>query len=78
MVRVETRRCQMNSTTPAPTVAPIRPAPWSMRYQPMACPRYVATNAPAIPLINVRVLSLNETYSEKVRAALTRREPRVR
>jgi predicted nucleotidyltransferase component of viral defense system len=36
------------------------------------------TNAPAIPPVNVRALSLQEAYSEKVRAALTRRDPAIR
>jgi predicted nucleotidyltransferase component of viral defense system len=36
------------------------------------------TNAPAIPPVKVRVLSLQEAYSEKVRAALTRRDPAIR
>src|SRR5262249_208003 len=38
----------------APTVAPMKPAPCSGPYQPMACPRYVATKAPAIPRSVVR------------------------
>jgi predicted nucleotidyltransferase component of viral defense system len=33
---------------------------------------------PAIPPVNVRVLSLREAYAEKIRAALTRREPAIR
>src|SRR5258705_11930773 len=49
MTRWATSRFQMNRTISAPTVAPISPAPWSSRYQPMVCPMKVATNAPAIP-----------------------------
>ena len=36
------------------------------------------TNAPAIAPVNVRVLSVQEAYSEKVRAALTRPVPAIR
>jgi predicted nucleotidyltransferase component of viral defense system len=36
------------------------------------------SNEPAFPLVKVRVLSLHEAYAEKVRAALTRREPAIR
>ena|SRR6476660_5913934 len=36
-----------------PTIAPTSPAFWSGSYQPMACPRYVATNAPTMPRIVV-------------------------
>ncbi len=35
MARFATSRCQMNRTTSAPTTAPISPAPWSGRYQPI-------------------------------------------
>ena len=42
-------RFQMNSTTTAPTMAPMKPAPWSARYQPTAWPMKVATKAPAMP-----------------------------
>jgi predicted nucleotidyltransferase component of viral defense system len=35
-------------------------------------------NEPAIAPISVHVLSVRETYAEKVRAALTRREPAIR
>src|SRR5580693_8155570 len=44
----------MNSTTIAPTVAAMKPAPWSARYQPTAWPMKVATNAPAMPSAVVR------------------------
>jgi predicted nucleotidyltransferase component of viral defense system len=37
-----------------------------------------ATSAPVIAPFHVRVLSLREAYAEKVRAALTRREPAIR
>ncbi|MFO0840891.1 MAG: nucleotidyl transferase AbiEii/AbiGii toxin family protein [Gemmataceae bacterium] len=37
-----------------------------------------ATGAPVISHIPVRALSLRETYAEKIRAALTRREPAIR
>lgn len=33
---------------------------------------------PAFPHVSVRVLSLREAYAEKIRAALTRREPAIR
>jgi hypothetical protein len=33
---------------------------------------------PAIPPVNVRTLQLREAYAEKIRAALTRREPAIR
>jgi predicted nucleotidyltransferase component of viral defense system len=36
------------------------------------------TNLPVIPPVTVRVLSPQEAYSEKVRAALTRRAPAIR
>ncbi|HKI36427.1 MAG TPA: nucleotidyl transferase AbiEii/AbiGii toxin family protein [Gemmataceae bacterium] len=36
------------------------------------------TNAAALPPIVVRALSLREAYAEKVRAALTRRDPAIR
>src|SRR5207249_282641 len=36
------------------------------------------SNQPAFPHVRVRVLSLPEAYAEKVRAALTRREPAIR
>jgi predicted nucleotidyltransferase component of viral defense system len=36
------------------------------------------SNQPVLPPINVRVLSLHEAYAEKVRAALTRKEPAIR
>src|SRR5262252_2355124 len=39
----------------APTTAPIKPAPSPARYQPMACPRYVATREPTIPSAAVRI-----------------------
>lgn len=35
-------------------------------------------NEPAIAPISVHVLSIRETYAEKIRAALTRREPAIR
>ena len=35
---------QMNSTSSAPTVAPMNPAPWSSRYQPTAWPRWRRTH----------------------------------
>src|SRR4051812_16212775 len=44
----------MNKTAKAPSVAAIKPAPWSGRYQPMACPTKVARNAPATPSATVR------------------------
>src|SRR3954471_14448438 len=40
---------QINSTITEPTIAPINPAPSPARYQPIACPRYVATRAPMTP-----------------------------
>src|SRR5262249_2298154 len=40
---------QITSTITAPTMAPIKPAPSPARYQPIAWPRKVATNAPTIP-----------------------------
>jgi MFS family permease len=54
MVRFATSRFQMNRMRMAPTVAPIRPAPWSARYQPMVWPRNVATKAPTMPRMVVR------------------------
>lgn len=36
------------------------------------------SNQPALPHVIVRVLSIREAYAEKVRAALTRREPAIR
>src|ERR1700712_3787008 len=39
----------------APTTAPTRPAPSPGRYQPSACPRNVATKAPTIPRMVVRM-----------------------
>jgi hypothetical protein len=45
---------QTSKTITAPTVAPMSPAPSSARYQPTACPRYVATKAPTIPSSVVR------------------------
>src|SRR6266545_328613 len=36
------------------------------------------TNAPAVSPFGVRVLALREAYAEKVRAALTRRDPAIR
>jgi hypothetical protein len=48
-------RPQITRTITAPTTAPIRPAPSSARYQPIACPRYVATKAPTIPRMVVRM-----------------------
>ena len=45
----------MNSTTTAPTVAAMKPAPWSARYQPTAWPMKVARNAPAMPSTMVRM-----------------------
>src|SRR5262249_10463994 len=42
-------RFQMNSTTIAPRVAAMKPAPWSARYHPTAWPMKVARNAPAMP-----------------------------
>ena len=42
----------------APTVAPIRPAPWSSRYQPMVWLMKVATKAPAMPSSVVRMKPL--------------------
>src|SRR5215470_18265250 len=49
---------QMNSTMSAPTVAAIKPAPWSIRYQPMVWPMKVARKAPAIPSTVVRMKPL--------------------
>src|SRR5215203_2392406 len=46
---------QITSTITAPTVAPIEPAPSPGQYQPSACPAKVATNAPTIPRIVVRM-----------------------
>ena len=40
-----TSRFQMNKTRIAPVVAPIRPAPWSSRYQPITWPMKVAKGA---------------------------------
>lgn len=37
-----------------------------------------ATGAPVVSHVPVRVLALRETYAEKIRAALTRREPAIR
>jgi predicted nucleotidyltransferase component of viral defense system len=36
------------------------------------------SNQPVFPPVDVRVLSLREAYAEKVRAALTRKEPAIR
>jgi len=36
------------------------------------------SNQPVFPAVKVRVLSLREAYAEKVRAALTRKEPAIR
>jgi predicted nucleotidyltransferase component of viral defense system len=36
------------------------------------------SNQPAFPEVKVRALSLREAYAEKVRAALTRRDPAIR
>ena len=55
IARDDTKRCQTNSTTTAPTTAPIRPAPWSGRYQPIAWPIKVAMKAPAMPSSVVRM-----------------------
>ena len=50
-----TNRFQTNRTTSAPIVAPMRPAPWSSRYQPTVWPMNVAMNAPAMPSTVVRM-----------------------
>ena len=42
----------------APTVAPIRPAPSPALYQPRACPKKLATNAPTMPRIVVKMKPL--------------------
>ena len=42
-------RLQMKSTTIAPRVAAINPAPWSGEYQPTAWPIKVARKAPMMP-----------------------------
>src|SRR5262245_26962326 len=42
----------------APTVAPMKPAPWSSRYQPTAWPMNVARKAPAMPSAVVRMKPL--------------------
>jgi predicted nucleotidyltransferase component of viral defense system len=36
------------------------------------------SGGPAFPHVSIRVLSLREAYAEKIRAALTRREPAIR
>ena len=45
----------MNSTAKAPTVAAMKPAPWSARYQPIVWPMKVARKAPAMPSTVVRM-----------------------
>jgi hypothetical protein len=47
--------CQMKSTMSAPTIAPIRPAPSPGRYHPSAWPTLVATKAPMMPRVAVRM-----------------------
>jgi hypothetical protein len=39
----------------APTTAPIKPAPWPGLYQPSICPRKLATKAPTMPRMAVRM-----------------------
>ena len=48
----------MNSTTSAPIVAVMKPAPWFGLYQPIAWPMKVARNAPAMPSTTVRMKPL--------------------
>ena len=50
-----TSRFQMKRTTTAPTMAPMKPAPWSGRYQPINWPTQVARNAPTTPSTVVRM-----------------------
>ncbi len=46
---------QITRRTMAPTMAPMKPAPSPGPYQPTACPSQVATRAPTIPRIVVRM-----------------------
>ena len=50
-----TSRFQMKSTISAPSVAVMKPAPWSALYQPTAWPMKVARKAPAMPSTVVRI-----------------------
>src|SRR5215510_4350346 len=55
MARCTTNLFQMNRTMSAPSVAAMKPAPWSYRYQPIVWPMKVARKAPAIPSRVVRM-----------------------
>src|SRR3954471_2542714 len=55
----------------APTTAPIRPAPSPGRYQPSACPRNVATKAPTIPRMVVRMNPVGSLSPGMMNLAMT-------
>ena len=62
---------QINRTITAPTTAPIKPAPSPGRYQPKDCPRNVATKAPTMPRIVVRMNPLGSFFPGVMNFAIT-------